>query len=115
MRRGTTPDYILSVSGGDLSDCAVYVTISQAGRRTTLTGDRLAIAVDDSADRPVTTIRFRLTQAETLAMQAGSASVQVRWTDADGLALATEVKTIGIMPVLLEEVIAYDGTSDEEN
>lgn len=115
MRRGTTPDYILSVSGGDLSGCAVYVTISQAGRRTTLTGERLTIAVDDSTGRPVTSIRFRLTQAETLAMQAGKASVQVRWTDAGGLALATEIKTIGIMPVLLEEVIAYDGTSDGDN
>lgn len=112
MRRGTTPDYILSVIGSDLSGCAVYVTVSQAGRRVTLTGDRLTVAVDASGDGPVTTIRFRLTQRETLEWRAGQASVQVRWTDADGQALATEVKTIGIMPVLLEEVIAYEGTAD---
>ena len=113
MRRGTTPDYVLSVRGADLSGCAVYVTISQAGRQATLSGDRLSVAVEDVGAEPVTQIRFRLTQRETLDLQTGRASVQVRWIGSDGTAQATEIETIGIMSVLLEEVIAYDGSSGE--
>lgn len=112
MRRGTTPDYILTVPGQDLRGSAVYVTISQEGAQVTLTGERLAVeaaAVGD--DTPATTIAFRLTQRETLDLRAGQASVQVRWIEADGTAQATEIGTIGIMPVLLEEVIDYAGNT----
>lgn len=127
MRRGTTPDYIATIPGYDLRACAVYVTIAQSGKQATLTGGRLEIEYDPptEGDAPGggaagcagepcgdvggTSIRFRLTQEETLGMRAGQASVQARWIDLEGTALATEIGTISIMPVLLEEVIAYDG------
>ena len=110
MRRGTTPDYILAVTGEDLRNSAIFVTVRQGSEVITLAGNRLTVAYDGEMDG-CTSIMFRLTQRETLALKAGQASVQARWVDADGTALATEIKTIGIMPVLLEEVIAYDGTS----
>jgi len=42
MRRGTTPDFILTVNA-DLSGKKVFVTLSQARYKFTLTGDRLSI------------------------------------------------------------------------
>ena len=117
MRRGTTPDYILTIPGQDLRGCAVYVTISQAGQRATLTGDRLKVEADDldEAGEPGgTAISFRLTQRETLDFRAGQASVQVRWIDEENSAQATEIGAITIMPVLLEEVIGYGETGAED-
>lgn len=104
MRRGTTPDYILSIPGYDLSECKVYVTVQQYTVQTTLTGDRLTIEVHDD----ITDIMFRLTQAETLKYKSGVAEVQVRFIDSEGEAMATDIGKIVIMPVLLEDVIAYD-------
>lgn len=110
MRKGTTPDYILTIPGYDLRESAVFVTIRQDGRQLTLTGDRLDIQYDDGDDG-ATAIAFRLTQAETLGLRPGQAQIQVRWVASDGTALCTGIDTIGVAPVLLEEVIAY-GTGE---
>ena len=103
MRRGTTPDYILTIPGYDLRESAVYVTIRQDERKLTLSGERLDVSYggDD------TSVAFRLTQQETLDLRPGKAQVQVRWADADGTALCTEIGVVSVAPVLLEEVIAH--------
>lgn len=105
MRRGTTPEYMLTVSGYDLTACAVYVTLSQYITTNTLTGERLDIEYDPTVD--ASSIVFGLTQAETLQYKSGCAEVQVRFIDSSGVAQATEIKTIPVLPVLFEEVIAY--------
>ena len=46
MRRGTTPDYILTVAGYDLTACDVYVTLAQFVQEITFTGVRLDISYD---------------------------------------------------------------------
>ena len=102
MIRGTTPDYVLTVNA-DLTDKAVYVTISQAGVKVTLTNEDMTIVGGETS-----TIAIRLTQRQTLGLRAGAASVQVRFVDSEGYAQATEIKTLTVSPVLLERVIAYE-------
>jgi hypothetical protein len=104
MIRGTTPDYILTLDGVDLSDKTVYVTIKQCRKLLTKTGDELTIAVGETGS----TIAFALTQEDTLGLSAGSASIQVRFIDSEGVARATETAALNVEKVLLERVIEYD-------
>ena len=108
MIRGTTPDYILTLSNYDLSDKRVYVTISQRGRQITRTNEDLEIAVDASEQTTVSTIAFALTQLETLGFIEGSAAIQVKAIDSDGHVDGTNITAIQIDRALLERVIAYD-------
>lgn len=106
MRQGTTPTYTLTVAGHDLTAQTVYVTIQgKFGRALTLTGERLTV----TADTDGSTIAFRLTQKETFALHIGTAEVQVRFIDAQGVALATNIATVDVAPVLLPDVIEYEG------
>lgn len=105
MRRGTTPDYVLSISGYDLTDQSLYVTIAQYSNKITLTGERLTVTYDSETN--ITSIVFSLTQEETLAFKSGNVEVQIRFIDADGVAQATEIKLLPVLPVLFEEVIEY--------
>ena len=119
MIRGTTPDYILTLPGVDLTGETVYVTIAQTARgaarpadlmtgaasmRITKTGTDLAV----SSDGTDTTIVFRLSQQETLALQAKQCLIQVRFVDSNGVARATEIKALTVEPILLERVIQYN-------
>ena len=102
MIRGTTPDYILTVDR-DLTGMTVFVTISQAGVKVTLTNEDMTIVGGETS-----TIALRLTQQQTLGLRSGTASVQVRFIDAAGTAWATDIKTLNVSPVLLERVISYE-------
>ena len=102
MIRGTTPGYVLSVSGADLSSATVYVTIMQGeSRSVTLTGNRLSITYSSN----VSMITFRLTQQESLMFKSGRASVQVKFADGNGNVNATNIGDITVSPVLNEDVI----------
>ena len=107
MRRGTTPDYLLTIDKYDLTDTTVFVTLEQGSRELTLTGDRLDIQYD--AEHECSQIIFRLTQQETLSFGDGIAKIQVRFIDESGTALETKICTVAVKPVLYEEVIAYAG------
>lgn len=104
MIRGTTPDYVLTLDGVDLSDKTVYVTIRQGhNKQLTKSGSELSVAVDESGS----TIAFALTQEDTLGLIVGSASIQVRFIGADGVAWATKTAPLYVEKVLLERVIEY--------
>ena len=107
MIRGTTPDYILNVSGEDLRDKTVYVTISQGTKKITMSNDEIGI----NSDGTDSVIDVRLTQEQTLGFQEGNAKIQVRFINSQGNAEATEIVGITILPVLLERVIEYNGNS----
>lgn len=107
MYRGTTPDFILTVPGVDLTDKTVYVTFEQDYREITKTGDDLTVAYADDAS----TIEVSLTQQETLGWKKGRADIQVRFIDSDGHAESTETKQVRIDDVLLERVIEYAADS----
>lgn len=104
MIRGTTPNYILTIEGYDLTDKTVYVTISQSYKKLTKTNKDLSIVYADGAS----TIAFSLSQHDTLSLQEGTAQVQVRFIDSDGIASATEIGTLTVNKVLLERVISYE-------
>lgn len=103
MIRGTTPDYILSISGYDLSGKTVFVTIRQGPIKITKSNPELSISTDSKGS----TIAFVLSQKDTLSLQEGNAEVQVRFIDSDGIALATEIAPIQVKRVLYERVIAH--------
>ena len=103
MIRGTTPDYILSIDGHDLSNKTVFVTIRQGQIKITKSNQELSISTDSEGS----TIAFVLSQKDTLALQEGNAEVQVRFIDSDGVALATEIAPVQVKRVLYERVIAH--------
>ena len=84
----------------------VYVTVKDSyGVIITKTGDELSISADETGSA----IAFRLTQEETLRVKEGKAEVQVRFIDAQGVALATDIGQINIERVLQPGVIEYQG------
>lgn len=101
--RGTTPDYILTLEGYDITGKTVYVTLSQGRNAVTLTGDRLSAAVDQSGS----TVAFSLTQEDTLAFVQGTVDVQLKAIDAAGDVDATGIGQIEIDRALLGRVIDY--------
>ncbi len=109
--RGTTPDYILTVEGADLTDKTVLVTIRQGLKTVNRTNDALLITSHtvetDTGTRTDSTIAFTLSQEETLYLHEGNASVQVKFVDSLGQAEATTEGTIHIDRALYEKVIEY--------
>ena len=109
VTRATTPGILLTIPNFDASPMNVYVTISQgANKQVTLTGDRLDVQAVQEEGVYNSTIEFRLTQSETLKLGRGTAEVQVRFINEDGIALATEIKNLDINPILYEKVIKYE-------
>ena len=106
--RGTTPDYILTLTDYDLTSKRVYVTISQRGPQINKTNEDVEIVVDTSGTTTVSTISFALSQQETLGFAEGSAAVQVKIIDSEGHVDGTKSAAIQIDKALLERVITYD-------
>lgn len=102
MIRGTTPDLILTV-GADLTGKTVYVTLSQPGIKTKITGDDLGIEAGETSS----VVALRLTQEQTLAFRAGTASVEVSFIDETGMTRKTKIGSVKIKPTLMDEVIHY--------
>lgn len=107
MVRGTTPDFILTLRGVDLSNKTVYVTLSQDEHQTTKSNNKLRIEVDEAGS----TIAFSLTQIETLDLKVGKAEVQVKFIDENGYVVATNIASVNVTRALLERVIKYAGNS----
>ena len=105
MIRGTTPDYILTLAGVDLTGQTVYVTIRQGYTVLTKTNDELGIATDAEGS----TIAFCLSQQDTLNLSEGAAEIQVKFIDSTGYVQATNIVTITVNKALLERVISYAG------
>lgn len=104
MRRGTTPLVSLVVYGYDLTGCAIYATIKQGQNLITKTNEDLTVEAVGSD----TAISYGLTQEDTLSLTQGKASIQIRWIDSEGVALATNISEIQIDGILLDGVIAYE-------
>ena len=107
MRQGTTPTYTLTISGYDLTDKTVFVSVKVRGKLIVLDGNRLSIGYENG----VSAIVFALTQEETLSLGTGQGEVQVRFIAADGTAKATDIKPITVERILQPGVIVYDGGS----
>ena len=103
MIRGTTPDYVLTVKGADLTDKTVYVTIAQSVRKRTKTGGDLLV----SSDGTDSTVAFSLSQEDSLFFAEGAAEVQVKFIDSTGKAEGTDIGAITVDRALYEKVIEY--------
>ena len=96
MRRGTTPTFNITVKR-DLSGWRVYVIISGGSCPLTISDDRFT---EKTAEGGKTTIKFTLTQKETLSFPPGTAEVEVRAVK-HGTALASRIKKIDVERVLI--------------
>ena len=104
----TTPSISLVVESVDLTGNDVYVTLEQGSHELTKTGSDLIITTDTHGQQTDTEIVFTLSQTESASFNINkSVSVQVNWINASGVRDATEIKTIGVMRNLLDEVIEY--------
>ena len=104
----TTPSISLVVESVDLTGNDVYVTLEQGSHELTKTGSDLIITTDTHGQQTDTEIVFTLSQTESASFNISkSVSVQVNWINASGVRDATEIKTIGVMRNLLDEVIEY--------
>ena len=107
--------YIDQFNSGDMfKDCDVYLTLDQDGTqitKSTVNNDGslwLSPIYDlDSGERLGTRMQAFLSQKETLNLEAGRAEVQFRWIKADGTAHVSDISTITLSRVLLEEVIVH--------
>ncbi len=111
--RGTTPEITLTMDGETFANCTVYVTIDQGGVQITKNsysdnGEMyLEPILDESGTQTGTIIHLFLTQSDTLSLDVGQAEVQVRWIGLDQKAHKSDIATITLARVLLEEVINY--------
>lgn len=97
MRRGTTPTVTLKVDA-DLEGCEVHAAMRNNGRTSIYEGDRLEI----SSDGQSSSVALRLTQEDTLALDAGyPARFQLRWT-CGGEAYATGIAQTDVEAILEE-------------
>lgn len=100
MYQGTTPTLVLNVEGAELDTATCYVTIrNQGGEMITKSGAELDVSGNE--------IAVRLTQEETLQLRPGLVNIQVRWIDAHGNAMASNIARVNVNAVLLKSVITY--------
>lgn len=106
MKRGTTPYFTMTIEGYDLTDKTVYATIGQSGLAIVKSGEDLQVSYNSTDD--VTTIVMLLSQKDTLQLQKGTAYVEVKFIDEDGIVKATETEKLTVVEnTLLEKRIAF--------
>jgi len=99
LGRGTTPLYIISISGIDVSDISdVYITFEQKGVKKITKHFPEAYIEDDK-------FKIRLTQEETLSFNAGTANAQVRFITQDDTAYKSDTFCLQVTDALYDEVI----------
>ena len=104
----TTPTITLIVEGVDLTGKDIYATFEQGCQKLTKKGSDIEITTEVVQERTDTVLTMTLTQEESAAFDFNrNASVQVNWISAGGVRGATEIKGIGVMRNLLDEVINY--------
>ncbi len=104
----TTPTITLTVEGVDISAHDIYVSLEQGKLELVKTGNDLIVTTDVHEQVTDTVITFTLSQEESASFNFGkSVSVQVNYISSDGVRDATEIKNIGVMRNLLDEVVNY--------
>ena len=104
----TTPTISLTVEAKDWSALDVYVTLEQGNIELTKKGTDLTITTNTHDQITDTNIVFVLSQEESAMFRFNaSVAIQVNAIASNGVREATEIKVIGVMRNLLDEVIAY--------
>ena len=104
MYQGTTPALVLRVKNKDLTEATIFASIRTGTNVVTKTGEDLLVVIDDED----TLVTMKLTQNETLKMNAGDAMVQIRYIEADGNAWATTKAKVTVNDVIYKNMIEYE-------
>ena len=103
----TTPTISLIVEGTDISTHDIYVTLEQGKKKLTKSGADLNITTETHDQVTDTKITLTLTQEESASFDYNrNVAIQVNYITSQGVRDATEMKNIGVMRNLLDEVIA---------
>lgn len=97
--QGLTPTITVTVPEDyDLTEAAhVYVSFKQG---------KTLLKLTDGFDVSAHQVDVYLTQADTLALNVGTAEVQLNWTYGSGQRAATKPVTLNVLPNHLLEVLA---------
>lgn len=99
MFRGTTPIHTFKTDI-DLSDAAVIWLTYKADGKIIIDKEKKDLEIESD------NISFKLTQEETLALQAGQrVDCQIRARFEDGTAVASNIMTVGVNGILKNGVI----------
>lgn len=112
IKPGTTPLLTAVVEGEDISSATVYVTIDMGDIKLTKSNYHTEegvtlepVYVDD--DFVGTMISVQYSQAETLSLRPGSASVEAGWIFEDGVAGKSDIGRLHIAKTLFKGVMEY--------
>jgi hypothetical protein len=118
IKPGTTPILSVSVDGQDIADATIYVTIRMAGRTLIKTNryDDESVTAETTWAKgvPTTLVSVQYSQADTLYLRPGNASIEVSWIFEDGSADKSNMERLFIPKTLFREVMTYGRyTSDD--
>lgn len=106
MRRFTTPTINLTIRGADLTNCNVWLTLSQGGTMLTIRLDELE---DWEPGEVTSTCPVTLTQEQSSMFSSTSSTLaQVNALSSDGFRWASEIDNVKLGRNLMEEVVRYE-------
>ena len=107
MRRGTTPTIIMNVSGDDLADNNIYITIRQGACLIIKGPEDITRTPGEDADTCILSVSY--TQSETLKLTPGEdAYIQLRVISSDQIVKESGIISLGPVDVVLQEgVLSY--------
>lgn len=99
MVQATTPTFVLTLPNTvDLTEIEnMYFNLQQNGTVIKKTGEDLVIDGQ--------TVSVYLSQAETLQILSGTASIQLNWTYANGARACSDIVSVPVSGNLLKEVV----------
>ena len=113
MKQGTTPTIRLFIKDYDLSNVTAYITIEgKKGFQVTYNSTDSRVRTDVEEEGTAFYVRF--TQEDTLGLEIGTYTVEIRWIESDGTAMATEAQSFNVTPALYKRVIEYLGGGQSE-
>lgn len=103
MRRYTTPTITVNITGVDLTGYHTFTTLKQGNKVITL--EDLPVSPTDGG----CTLTGKLTQEQTANFDPyNDIQIQVRFITPDGVASASNIKSVTVKNVLMEGVINYE-------
>lgn len=111
IKPGTTPILTVIVDDENISEAAVYITIDMKDRnlvKSTKTGngDITLEPIYNGETFVGTQVTAQYSQAETLHLRPGYASLEVGWVDSEGVAEKSDLARLKIPKTLLRSVMA---------
>ena len=112
IKPGTTPLLTVIVDNEDITEATVYVTIDAKDRQLVKStksnrGDIMLAPAYDGETFIGTQVSVQYSQAETLCLRPGYASVEIGWVDSEGVADKSDLARLKIPKALYRGVMAH--------